>query len=208
MRFFSSTLVVASLAVSALAVAHSSVSGHVHARRCSRRASISAVASPASSSAAASSAQPVASSSAIHTSSSHSAPAATSTSPAAATPTVASDSTIGSESFLSGTQTGQGTYYGTGLGACGITNTDTDYIAAVSKLLFDTYPGYAGVNPNNNPVCGKKIKANYQGKSVTITVTDRCEACKITDLDFSPTAFSQIADQSIGRISGMTWNWV
>lgn len=47
-----------------------------------------------------------------------------------------------------------------------------------------------------------------QGKSVTITVTDRCEACKITDLDFSPTAFSQIADQSIGRISGMTWNWV
>ena len=47
-----------------------------------------------------------------------------------------------------------------------------------------------------------------QGKSVTITVTDRCEACKITDLDFSPTAFSQLADQSIGRISGMTWNWV
>ena len=33
-----------------------------------------------------------------------------------------------------------GTYYATGLGACGITNTDTDYIAAVSHTLFDNYP--------------------------------------------------------------------
>ena len=52
-----------------------------------------------------------------------------------------------------------GTYYATGLGACGITNTDSDYIAAVSHTLFDTYPGYNGVNPNNNPICGRKATA-------------------------------------------------
>ena len=34
----------------------------------------------------------------------------------------------------------EGTYYGTGLGACGITNNDNQHIAAVSELLFDTYP--------------------------------------------------------------------
>lgn len=62
--------------------------------------------------------------------------------------------------FLPGTNTGEGmprylarmrlcrganhdplaTFYMTGLTACGVTNKDTDYIAAVSHLLFDTYP--------------------------------------------------------------------
>ncbi|KIK06919.1 hypothetical protein K443DRAFT_673811 [Laccaria amethystina LaAM-08-1] len=110
-------------------------------------------------------------------------------------------------SFMYGTQTGQGTFYATGLGSCGITNKDTDYIAAVSHLLYDQYPGYSGVNPNNNPICGRSITARYQGKSVTVAVTDRCEGCAITDLDFSPSAFNQLADFSVGRISGMTWTW-
>ena len=73
-----------------------------------------------------------------------------------------------------GTQSGQATYYETGLGACGITNTDSQYICAVSELLFDVYPsvlilfpsrsafslshrGYDGVNPNTNPVCNQQI---------------------------------------------------
>ncbi|TFK77026.1 hypothetical protein BDN72DRAFT_866830 [Pluteus cervinus] len=106
-------------------------------------------------------------------------------------------------SYMTGTQTGD-----VGLGACGVTNSGTDRIAAVSKLLFDTYPGYTGGNPNTNPVCGRMISASYNGKSTTIMVTDRCEACAITDLDFSPTAFSDLADFSIGRIHGMTWNWI
>jgi hypothetical protein len=108
---------------------------------------------------------------------------------------------------MAGTQTGQGTFYGTGLGACGITNNDGQYIAAVSHLLFDAFPGYNGVNPNKNPICGRQVTATYQGKSVTVTLTDRCAACKLTDLDFSPAAFNAIADPSVGRISGMTWTW-
>lgn len=74
--------------------------------------------------------------------------------------------------------------------------------------MFDTFPGYNGVNPNDNPVCNKQVTANYQGKSVTVTITDRCTGCAITDLDFSPSAFSQLADQSVGRISGMDWDWI
>ncbi|KIM67247.1 hypothetical protein SCLCIDRAFT_232592 [Scleroderma citrinum Foug A] len=98
---------------------------------------------------------------------------------------------------MSGTQSGQGTYYSTGLGACGITNNDGQRIAAVSHLLFDSYP---------NPLCGKQITAYYQGKSTTVTVTDRCQGCAITDLDFSPTAFSDLANESLGRID-ITWMW-
>lgn len=33
-----------------------------------------------------------------------------------------------------------GTFYDVGLGACGVTNVDTDYIVAVSTTLYDTYP--------------------------------------------------------------------
>ncbi|KAI0274638.1 plant expansin [Gloeopeniophorella convolvens] len=109
--------------------------------------------------------------------------------------------------FLSGVNVGQGTWYSTGLGSCGVTNTDSDYIAAVSHILYDGYPGYTGGNPNSNGVCGRKINAKYQGKSVTVTVSDRCAACGETDLDFSPAAFSQLADPSVGRLSGMTWTW-
>ncbi|CAE6492538.1 unnamed protein product [Rhizoctonia solani] len=130
-------------------------------------------------------------------------PTKTSTS---AKPTATSDDDSGSSSGDS--YTGQATYYGTGLGACGITSKDTDYIAAVSQLLFDGFQGYTGSDPNSNPICGKKIKANYQGKSVTVTVVDRCVACALRDLDFSPTAFDQLADQSLGRLSGVTWSFV
>ncbi|KAJ3511186.1 hypothetical protein NLJ89_g4241 [Agrocybe chaxingu] len=94
-----------------------------------------------------------------------------------------------------------------GLGACGIVNKDTDYIAAVSHLLFDNYPGYKGGNPNNNPMCGRKVTATYKGKSVTVALTDRCEGCAVTDLDFSPSAFNQLADFALGRLSGVTWVW-
>ncbi|KDQ18240.1 hypothetical protein BOTBODRAFT_29581 [Botryobasidium botryosum FD-172 SS1] len=103
--------------------------------------------------------------------------------------------------------TGQATYFYPGLGACGKNNGNGDLITAVSKLLYDTYPGHTA-NPNNNPVCGRRIKANYAGKSVTVTVVDRCEACAFNDLDLSPTAFQALAPLAQGRLSGVTWDWV
>ncbi|KZV77470.1 hypothetical protein PENSPDRAFT_567867 [Peniophora sp. CONT] len=109
-------------------------------------------------------------------------------------------------SYLSGTNSGDGTFYATGLGACGITNNDSQYIVAVSQDLFDSYPG-AGANPNANPVCNKKIKASYGGKSVTVTVTDRCTGCSLTSLDFSPAAFDKLASESVGRIHNVEWTW-
>ncbi|KAF8997412.1 RlpA-like double-psi beta-barrel-protein domain-containing protein-containing protein [Cyathus striatus] len=104
--------------------------------------------------------------------------------------------------------TGDATYYDAGLGACGITNTNADYIVAVSTKYFDTFPGYQGGNPNKNPLCGKNIRATYQGKSVTVKVTDRCGGCAYGDIDLTPTAFSKLAPLSVGRLHGVTWNLV
>ncbi|EIM89216.1 uncharacterized protein STEHIDRAFT_145905 [Stereum hirsutum FP-91666 SS1] len=101
---------------------------------------------------------------------------------------------------------GDGTYYNTGLGACGVTNVDTDYIIAVSVDLYNSYPG-ATANPNLNPICGRLITATYNGRSVTAAVKDKCYACAEYDLDFSPAAFTQLAAESVGRIP-ITWQFI
>jgi hypothetical protein len=108
---------------------------------------------------------------------------------------------------VSGSFQGDGTFFQTGEGACGVNNVDTDFICAVSEDLFDHFPGYDGVNPNNNPVCGRMIQVNFQGKSITLKVEDRCTGCKFNDIDMTPSAFQAIADPSRGRIE-ITWNWL
>ncbi|CUM46027.1 uncharacterized protein AC631_02205 [Debaryomyces fabryi] len=122
-----------------------------------------------------------------------------------ATETSSSTSSTGTSQPSSGDHSGEGTFYSTGLGACGKTSQDTDYIVAVSHILYEE--NQVNGNSNDNSLCGKKIKATYEGNSVEVTVVDSCEGCSENDLDFSPSAFSQLADQSLGRID-ITWEWV
>lgn len=74
--------------------------------------------------------------------------------------------------------TGDLTYYGPGLGACGIVSDDNDAIVSVSHYVFDAVQ--TGSDPNQNPLCGRKIRATRvderTGKQVSIdvTVVDRC----------------------------------
>ncbi|KAK9491689.1 RlpA-like double-psi beta-barrel-protein domain-containing protein-containing protein [Lipomyces doorenjongii] len=102
-----------------------------------------------------------------------------------------------------GTYSGDGTFYSTGLGSCGITSADTDYIVAVSYVLMDAN---SNGNPNTNPLCGKTITAYRDTSFVTVTVVDTCRGCAEYDLDFSPSAFEQLGQQSEGRIP-ITWSW-
>ncbi|EER35307.1 predicted protein [Candida tropicalis MYA-3404] len=127
------------------------------------------------------------------------------TTTAATTTAAAETSTTSSSEATGSVQSGEGTYYSTGLGSCGVTSKDTDYIIAVSHEMYDKYT--VGGNPNNNSLCGKKIRAFYNGNSVDVTVVDRCEGCAYNDLDFSPSAFDQLASQSLGRID-ITWQWL
>ncbi|KAI2642587.1 RlpA-like double-psi beta-barrel-protein domain-containing protein-containing protein [Xylaria nigripes] len=102
-------------------------------------------------------------------------------------------------------QTGDLTYYATGLGACGVTNSESDSIVAISKDLFDQYTPNG--NPNLNSLCGRQIQINLNGKSAIVTVEDRCVGCAMNDLDVPVAVFSELADPALGRVS-MTWDWV
>ena len=70
------------------------------------------------------------------------------------------------------TYTGDLTYYGPGLGACGITSSDSDHIVSISHFTFDAVS--KGSNPNANPLCGHKLRALRDGNSIDLTVVDRC----------------------------------
>ncbi|KAI5199592.1 hypothetical protein E4T39_06166 [Aureobasidium subglaciale] len=103
------------------------------------------------------------------------------------------------------------TYYGTGLGSCGITSSDSDSIVAVSHYVFDA--ASTSSNPNQNPLCGLKIRASRydeqvgERRSVDLTVVDRCVGCAATDIDVSPAAFDKLAARASGRVD-VTWAWL
>ncbi|KAF2824500.1 hypothetical protein CC86DRAFT_408578 [Ophiobolus disseminans] len=107
--------------------------------------------------------------------------------------------------------TGDLTYYDPGLGACGIDSGDNDAVVAVSHYLFDEVQ--TGTDPNQNPLCGKKIRARRvnektgKSASIDVTVIDRCTGCQPTDIDVSPAMFDQIADHDLGRVT-VTWAWL
>lgn len=84
---------------------------------------------------------------------------------------------------------GRFTYYTPGLGACGQTHSESDLVVALNAADFD--PSTPNGNPNNNPLCGRRIRASYNGKSVDVTLVDRCPGCNSGDLDLSPSAFSK-----------------
>lgn len=99
---------------------------------------------------------------------------------------------------------GHGTFFYTGTGACGITNDDTQYIAALPWKLFDKFT--PGGNPNHNTLCGKKIIVSHKGRSVVAEVVDRCEGCEKGDVDLSLAAFQELAPLEDGRIN-ISWRW-
>ncbi|KAG5642125.1 hypothetical protein DXG03_003597 [Asterophora parasitica] len=91
--------------------------------------------------------------------------------------------------------TGRATYFEVGLGSCGWTNVDTDYIVALSP---STYAG--GVH------CGKQITITNSGISATATVVDTCPGCGPDDLDMSPSLFARFQPLAQG-VFQMGWNF-
>lgn len=121
------------------------------------------------------------------------------------TPTTTSSESATTSSQASGSVfSGEGTYYDPEMGACGKVNSASDMIVAISHELYDEKTPNG--NPNKNTLCGKKIRAFYEGKSVEVAVVDRCVGCARDDLDLSPSAFEKIANKDLGRIK-LTWEW-
>ncbi|KAI8061188.1 RlpA-like double-psi beta-barrel-protein domain-containing protein-containing protein [Gongronella butleri] len=89
---------------------------------------------------------------------------------------------------------GKATYYNTGLGSCGKTNTDTQLVVALSAS--DMKKSY----------CGKKIKVMYHGKSVLATVVDTCPGCASGSIDLSPAAFKALGNLAAGVLA-VKWDF-
>lgn len=104
-----------------------------------------------------------------------------------------------------GPYSGDLTYYDPALGACGLTNSGSDTIVAVSHFVFDAVS--VGSDPNSNPLCGKKIRARRGDKSIDLTVVDRCTGCQPTDIDVTRSVFADLANIDQGRVS-VSWSWL
>ena len=115
-----------------------------------------------------------------------------------ATPTIKKSK---ASSSSSGDYSGDATYYGTGLGSCGWTSKDSEYIVALNHGQMAN-----GANSNKNPNCGRSITATGPKGSVTVKVVDTCPGCANGDLDLSPAAFAKIADMAAGRVP-VSWSW-
>jgi len=95
------------------------------------------------------------------------------------------------------------TYYELGLTACGKVYTNEDMVAAIAFGHFTT------PNPNLDPMCGKKVKIVDPGtsKSIIVTVRDKCEGCKMNDIDVSPSAFEKFKPKNVGRFK-VYWDFI
>jgi len=89
------------------------------------------------------------------------------------------------------------TWYPTGLGACGITNHDNDFIVAVSESVYFSSGKYPA------DVCFKTVTIQWQGKSTGATVVDGCQNCDGNHLDASPGLMHFFAQED--ELDNITW---
>ncbi|KAI0791835.1 RlpA-like double-psi beta-barrel-protein domain-containing protein-containing protein [Abortiporus biennis] len=95
------------------------------------------------------------------------------------------------------THTGRGTFYYTGLGACGWTNHDSEAVIAISSSIF-------GKGGN----CGQYVQiTNTKNKKTTFAKTvDSCPGCGSGDLDMSPSTFQKLGTLDQGVLS-ISWHF-
>ena len=86
---------------------------------------------------------------------------------------------------------------------------ETDYVVAIGHALYEN--AQVSSNPNDNPYCGKKISATLPstGKTVTVTVVDKCSGCNDNSLDFSGGAWDDITNSAEPtRYTNLNWNFL
>ncbi|OKL58977.1 hypothetical protein UA08_05758 [Talaromyces atroroseus] len=129
------------------------------------------------------------------TSSSSSSSSSSSTSTSSTSSAPASSST--SRSTLSGD--GDGTYYDTATSMsspsyCDTANDgETENVVALSYEVMD------------ESLCGASITVEYEGKTATGTVVDKCMGCDAQAIDMSRAMFGDLSDLSAGRIT-VSWS--
>ncbi|WWD18814.1 hypothetical protein CI109_103269 [Kwoniella shandongensis] len=94
---------------------------------------------------------------------------------------------------------GTATYFDAGLGACGWTNSNSDYIVAVNSAQYE------------GAKCGQKLWLWNPAtqKMAFPTVADECPSCSSGDLDLSTGLFEFLADGNMDQgIFEMKWGYL
>jgi len=86
------------------------------------------------------------------------------------------------------------TYYAAGLGACGKTNSASDFIVAMNSGQF-----------SGGSHCFDTITISFGGKSTQAQVMDECPGCPYGGLDFSEGLFKYFSSLDAGVLTG---SWV
>jgi hypothetical protein len=102
---------------------------------------------------------------------------------------------------------GEATFYAPGLGSCGTDATEKDYVAALSKILFDAT---GATNSNNNPYCGRKalVKAAKSKRrrwwKDGMTELERWERGKSRDERWSRRSIVSLSREELGIVMNKT----
>lgn len=94
-------------------------------------------------------------------------------------------------------KSGDMTFYAPGLGSCGSTSSATDPVVALAPEQYTA---------DGSDICGKTIKIHYGGKTTTAKVLDKCMGCSADSIDVSPSVFTELASQDLGRVK-VTWSF-
>ncbi|KAG5636578.1 hypothetical protein H0H81_007586 [Sphagnurus paluster] len=94
--------------------------------------------------------------------------------------------------------TGRATYFEVGLGSCGQSSANAEYIVALNPSTYAS-----------GSHCGQQIQITdpKSGVSATATVRDTCPGCGPNDLDMSPALFRAFAPLERGTFQ-MEWSFV
>ncbi|KAA1068584.1 hypothetical protein PGT21_020203 [Puccinia graminis f. sp. tritici] len=91
---------------------------------------------------------------------------------------------------------GKATWFKPNIGACGDTNSKSDYIVAMNEEQY-----------GDGQLCHKSVHIvnEASGKSVVAKVTDKCPGCDYGSLDLSPAVFKELGELRTG-ILPITWD--
>ncbi|KAJ7100135.1 RlpA-like double-psi beta-barrel-protein domain-containing protein-containing protein [Mycena belliarum] len=84
--------------------------------------------------------------------------------------------------------------YLAGLGACGWTNSDSEFVVALTAQQWD-----------NGAHCGKEISISWKGKTTNAKIVDECMGCPMGGLDFSQGLFSFFVGQGNNNNVGIIY---
>ncbi|KAG0040477.1 hypothetical protein BGZ82_002193 [Podila clonocystis] len=97
-----------------------------------------------------------------------------------------------------GSYSGRGTWFTDTVGSCGTPFDTNDMIVAMNAAMM-----------GGTAQCGRTVRVEHGGKSVTARVTDTCPAqfCSSSSLDLSQAVFKQLAPLETGVID-IQWSFV